>query len=308
MGSTREPDGRGSGRSPQEFLDAIRSRGTSLRRRRSVARVVLAVTLPVTTVVAAFVFVPHLTGAPATTINVSGGSTGGAAGTSKDAPGTVSPDPGAPVAAPIPSPVSSPPAAQAHVASPRPVRPVPTHGPGTFEVSPGPVQSPVPHATVSASPVPGGPHPDVSPSPPPVPIVAPVPCGAGDVDFAITTNKAAYGNAETVAITMRVHNRTSKPCDVPDPKNSCNSGFVVVDAGGRQVWPTGPQPMSPCYLSYTTLEAGRTMEAGFTWDQNEWVCDTKPHNTCYERVPPGDYTVTGYWIGGVEGKANFTVN
>ncbi|MGH6693544.1 MAG: hypothetical protein ACREF4_22990, partial [Gammaproteobacteria bacterium] len=101
MGSNRGPEARGTERSPQELLDGIRARGRRLRRRRTLRRMVLAVTLPVTGVAAAFVALPQLRSPAATTIEVAGGS-GGEPGTGTggappvpepgpEAPGTPSP-------------------------------------------------------------------------------------------------------------------------------------------------------------------------------------------------------------------------
>jgi hypothetical protein len=257
----------------------------------------------VSTVVGTFVAVPRLTGSPVTTITALG--TG--AGTGEGAPGStaqiVVPEP--PAIAPLhaPSPEAESPSPQPVAPPPRPAAGGPAEVVTPVEATPAPLQTAAPIGTATAIPVPVAPPPPY-PTPAPAPVPEPAPCGAQDVDFDITTDKQAYAQGESVVITMTLHNRTSGPCDVPDPHNGCNSGFVVYDAGGRQVWPTGPQPMYPCFLRYTTLAAGGTLDAVFQWDQNEWVCDVKS-SSCYQRVAPGEYTVRGHWIGGVEAKATF---
>lgn len=299
MGSNREPDRRRAGRSPQELLDGIRARGTSLRRRRAVARAALAVTLPVTTLVAAFVALPRLTPPPASTINVAGGPAGRGPGAGAEGvPGA--PEPGEPAVAASPSPS----------VSPSPSIPAATAGPATKppKRDPGaPVNLPAePKAPeVTAAPADPGPGSGPAPSPLPTPAHEVVPCEAGDVAFAVTADKDSYQKGEDVVFTMTLRNTSSETCGVPQAHNACNSGVVVVDGAKRQVWPSGPQPMWACVLTYTPLEAGATTHATFTWDQTEWVCDATGQDPCYERVAPGVYTATGHWIGGVEAGTSF---
>ncbi|MGH2690574.1 MAG: hypothetical protein ACRDKW_17460, partial [Actinomycetota bacterium] len=124
------------------------------------------------------------------------------------------------------------------------------------------------------------------------------------VTFALKADKESYAKGEKVLLTMTLRNKGSEACGVPQADNACNSGVVVVD-GAKQVWPSGPQPMYACVLTYTPLAAGATTHATFTWDQTEWVCDAAAAGPCYQRVAPGVYTATGHWIGGADAGTSF---
>lgn len=180
----------------------------------------------------------------------------------------------------------------------------PGAGPGATGAAGHPAAAPANPAAPGQSGAPGAPGPG-APTPSPSPTTASTYCNTTDVAITAGTDRKAYSGSQPVGFAMLARNTGRTACFVAT--DECHATFQVSDAGGRLVFGSQQEPVTPCsavlITSSVTLDPGQTVTVSYSWNRTQ--CTDPGQLTCTQTspVPAGSYSVTGN-LSGLNGANN----